>query len=114
MALHILNFSVDPPDASPDGVPEDLSYNEMESVLEIVLEEVADIENAIPEQEDADNQGVTKFSAKSIVLYCEAQAQLEVKGAVAASSQIHLPVSGYYASAYQSPVRTQVSPPPEV
>ncbi|WP_072862493.1 hypothetical protein [Arenibacter palladensis] len=55
MALHILNLSVDVQDPQPEGVPEDLSYNDMESVVEIILEQVLGIENAIPEYEEDDS-----------------------------------------------------------
>lgn len=55
MALHILNCSVDAPDFSPEDVPEDLSYNDMESVAEIILEKFFDFENAIIEQEENDS-----------------------------------------------------------
>jgi hypothetical protein len=55
LALHILNFSVDTPDLQIDHVSEDLSYNDMESVIEIFLEQVLDIDNAIAEHDEQDN-----------------------------------------------------------
>lgn len=54
LLLQLLNISVDAPDPFPEDVPEDLSYNEQESLVEIILEEVLDIENAIPEYDDYD------------------------------------------------------------
>ncbi len=54
-ALHILNVSVDPPDPEPEWVPEDLSVNEMESISEIICEQILHIDNAFPEQDDQDN-----------------------------------------------------------
>jgi len=59
MAVHIFNFSVDTPDAQPDFVPEDLTYNDMESVVEIVLENLLGIQDAIAEHDenDADDGG---------------------------------------------------------
>src|ERR1035437_7142030 len=54
-ALHILNVSVDPPDPDPEWVPEDLSVNEMESISEIICEQILHIDNAFPEQDDQDN-----------------------------------------------------------
>jgi len=58
MALHIINCCVDTPDLQPDGEPEDLSINDPESVIEIVLENVFHIENAIPEHDEPDNEGL--------------------------------------------------------
>jgi hypothetical protein len=54
MALHILNYSVDTPDAQPDYIPEDLTYNDMESILEVLLENVFGIQNAIAEHDEND------------------------------------------------------------
>jgi hypothetical protein len=48
---------VDTPDPQPENVPEDLTYNDMESVVEIVLEQVLDINNAIAEKDDTDTDG---------------------------------------------------------
>ncbi len=54
-AIQILNCSVDAPDVKPEHVAENLAYNEMESVIEIVLEKGLEIKNAIPEHDDNDN-----------------------------------------------------------
>ena len=54
MAAQILNCSVDMPDIQPDYIPENLSYNDMESIIEIVLEKVFKIENAIVEYDEKD------------------------------------------------------------
>lgn len=54
-AFHILNCSVDCPDPQPSNVAEDLSYNDMESIVEILLEEGIGIINAIPEYDDDDH-----------------------------------------------------------
>lgn len=55
-ALHILNCSVDTPDPNPDSVPEDLTVNDMESIVEFVLEQVFDINNAIAEHDENDTE----------------------------------------------------------
>ena len=54
VALFMLNISIDAADATPSDVAEDLSFNEQESILEYILEEIIGIENAIPESEDND------------------------------------------------------------
>jgi hypothetical protein len=64
MALHILNCSVDTPDPQPENIPEDLSYNDMESIVEIVLEEGLNIKDAIPEADDNDDAGTSDFTLK--------------------------------------------------
>jgi hypothetical protein len=73
-ALQILNCSVDAPDLMPEHIAENLKYNEMESVIEIVLEKGLEIKNAIPEHDDNDNgndrltlkKGMDLFSHYSI------------------------------------------------
>jgi len=57
LALQVFNCSVDPPDREADGTPEDLNFNDMESVVEIVLENVFGINNAMPEHDEPDHQG---------------------------------------------------------
>lgn len=64
LALHIVNCSVDTPDPHPENVPEDLSYNDMESVVEIVLEQVLGIENALAETDDTDTNGNNSLNFK--------------------------------------------------
>jgi len=45
---------VDAPDANPDHIPEDLTYNDPESIVEIVVEGILGFENAIAEYDDPD------------------------------------------------------------
>lgn len=66
MALYLLNISVDAPDANPHAVRENLSYNDVETMTEWVLEEVLDIENAIPEHDDPDREDDESSSAKTL------------------------------------------------
>ncbi|TRX60590.1 hypothetical protein FNH22_05940 [Fulvivirga sp. M361] len=61
MALYMLNICVDSPDALPNTVPEDLSYNDQESIIEIVLEKLLGCEDAIPELDDNDSNPHTTF-----------------------------------------------------
>lgn len=68
MALHVLNFSVNPPDqhtyiTASGAVREDLSVNEMESVTEWVLEHVFGID--VAEHDELDHEGrITKSFIK--------------------------------------------------
>ena len=64
MAFYLLNICVDLPDALPSDVPEDLSYNDQESIIEIILEKVLGYEDAIPEHEDNDPDQKTTLKSK--------------------------------------------------
>ncbi len=55
IGLVILNISVDSPDFNKK-FPEDLSLNDQESIVEIVIEKILGFEDAIPEYEDSDNE----------------------------------------------------------
>lgn len=56
MGLYLLNISVDTADPNPDHIPEDLSFNDQESIIEIVLEKILGYEDAIKEYDDHDNE----------------------------------------------------------
>lgn len=54
LTLHILNLSVDAVDMFPYSVREDVSFNEIESIAEFVLEDILHIQNALPEHDEED------------------------------------------------------------
>lgn len=54
-AVHIFNLSVDPRDIKPAFIPEDLTINDIESLVEFFAEEVFDLKNAFAEHDEADD-----------------------------------------------------------
>lgn len=64
LSLYFLNISVDPSDITPSSRSEDLSINEQESVIELVVESFMGYEDAIEEQDDNDVEEHTKFNLK--------------------------------------------------
>lgn len=56
MGLYLLNISVDTADPNPQHIPEDLSFNDQESIVEIVVEKILGYENAIEEYDDHDTE----------------------------------------------------------
>jgi hypothetical protein len=65
MGVFLLNISVDTADPNPEHIPEDLSINDQESIIEIVLEKVLGYEDAIKEYDDHDTEEHTKkFNVK--------------------------------------------------
>ena len=63
LAIYCLNISVDTADLNPNYVLEDLSINDQESIIEIVLEKFLGIENAIPEVDDNDKDDHSKSNS---------------------------------------------------
>jgi hypothetical protein len=71
MGLYLLNISVDKADPEPEYIPEDLSFNDQESIVEIVVEKVLGFENAIKEYDDHDTeQHNKKKNVKIDLLQC--------------------------------------------
>lgn len=60
MGLYFLNISVDAPDPFPEHISEDLTINDQESIIEIVLEKILGYENAVPEHDDNDVEDHTQ------------------------------------------------------
>ena len=55
LALHFLNLSIDSKDPNPDCIPEDLSFNDIESIAEFVTEIVFGWHNAFQEHDERDS-----------------------------------------------------------
>jgi hypothetical protein len=61
LALYFLNIAVDPTDAIYYDRSESASTNNQESIIELVIEKALGFEDAIPEQNDNDDQGGSVF-----------------------------------------------------
>jgi hypothetical protein len=68
LAAYTLNFSIDPRDAQPQGVAEDLAFNDIESFYEFLLEGVAGIDNAVEEHEEHDQEDGGALDFKEVYL----------------------------------------------
>jgi hypothetical protein len=56
LAVYLLNISIDPRDITTTWQKEDLRINEIESIIELVAEEMLDNDDVIPEHEDPDGE----------------------------------------------------------
>lgn len=77
LTVEVLNLSIDPPDLRPYH-PEDLSVNDIESIAELVLENVFGVQNAVKELEDQDTPDGSPFTLK-VDLYSSLSAKLHPK-----------------------------------
>ncbi len=66
LAVHIFNFSIDSRDAQPDNIAEDLSYNDIESFHEFLLENIFGLTDAIAEHDEHDSSDGSSFELKKI------------------------------------------------
>lgn len=71
MGLYLLNISADSPDANPNHIPEDLSFNDQESIIEIVVEKMLGYENAIKEYDDNDTEDHNNKTSLNIDLIAQ-------------------------------------------
>lgn len=56
MGLYLLNICVDTADPNPQYIAEDLTFNDQESIIEIIVEKVLGFEDAIDEYDDCDTE----------------------------------------------------------
>ena len=68
MGLLLLNISVDTADPNPNHIPEDLSFNDQESIIEILFEKVLGYKEAFKEYDDNDSQEHNKKTTIKIEL----------------------------------------------
>ena len=62
----MLNICVDNPDGHPNHIPEDLSVNDQESLIEIFIEKILGYEDAIAEYDDPDPEEHNKSKKSRI------------------------------------------------
>lgn len=60
MGLYLLNISVDTADPNHEHIPEDLTINDQESIIEIIVEHILGYEDAIKEYDDNDTEDHNK------------------------------------------------------
>lgn len=112
VALYLLNCSIDAPDFYPDKLPEDLSFNEQESILEVIIEKALGFEDAIDEYDDNDSKNEQVLKKNTLSNYFEL-----VKHSRDKSEHIGTHQKNRF-SRYQFPISSTLieiqSPPPEV
>ena len=113
MALHILNFSIDNPHTLFEHNKVQANFNEVDSVVELVLEDVFNIENAIPEHH-AKTPITHKFNAKKVVWLFEQTIPFYFKEPAVLNFKPAVTTTFYSHEIYNSPLLTLFSPPPQV
>jgi hypothetical protein len=108
MALHILNICVDTPDVQSETVPEDLTINDMESIVEIVLEKGFKIDNAISEHDEPDENDAGNFEMiKDFKLY-SSPVTTRFLSPVSIVPKASIPYNDFHYSSFIN----EISPPP--
>jgi len=69
-AIHVFNTSIDPTDIRSKSESEDLAINDIETLTELVAENILHIENAVPEHDEKDSEE-GKIDTTTIFVFCE-------------------------------------------
>lgn len=68
MGFYMLNISIDTTDPTPSYLPEDLSFNDQESIVELVVEQFLGYQDSIAEYDDNDTEDYGKKKNVSLSL----------------------------------------------
>lgn len=107
MAFQFFNLSVDAPDTQSDCIPEDITFNDQESFVELIVEKVLGYENAIEEHDDADDDSPELEINKQFKLYTNLLPKINF-----ASSYIDLHHNTPFKEKTLSDFFREINPPP--
>ncbi len=111
MGLYLLNLSVDPVDTTPHYIPEDLSVNDQESVIELIVEQLFGFENAFQEFDDHDTHEHSKKAPIKIDLMTPYKVDSEPKVFITLKKKLQFPdLSAAVLTGFQK----LDSPPPNI
>lgn len=111
MGLYLLNISVDTADLKPKHIPEDLSFNDQESIIEIVLEKVLGYEDAIKEYDDNDTEDHNTLTITKINLINRYLNDINIKQLfIETKRQKFLDLNAYFTNGFHQ----LDTPPPKI
>lgn len=111
MGLYLFNISVDSADFNPNYIPEDLSFNDQESIIEIVIEKILGFEDAIKEADDCDaDDHCSKKSGKIDIFPIKNHSSKIAKSSLQRDRQKFPCHNSYLTSGFQQ----LDSPPPKI
>lgn len=111
MGLYLFNLSADTADPQPAHIPEDLSINDQESIIEIFVEKILGYEDAIQEYDDADTDESNKKTTVSIDLIVPHTVDSGLKHSLFETTKVNFPdYKAYLANGFQK----LDTPPPKI
>ena len=111
LSLYLLNISVDSADPYAEYFKEDLSINDQESIIEIVVEKIIGYENAIKEYDDNDSENQNKSNNSQIDLITHFANSSTIKELISESFKQILPE---YCKVLTSGFQKLTTPPPQI
>lgn len=111
IGLYLFNISVDTTDPHPQQIPEDLTINDQESIVEIILEEILNYEDAIKEYDDHDSEDHNKKANVKIDIIAQYAIDSNNKQTLSESSQQKF---FNYESSLTKGFQKLATPPPKI
>ncbi|MDI9256199.1 hypothetical protein [Flavobacterium sedimenticola] len=111
LAAYLLNISVDAPDVLSNKA-EDLTFNDQESVIEIVVEKILDFENSIQELDDNDTEQQSPIKKNLQIDYYILQSN--IPESLLHNPSFSDPVCLWKSQEVKSLFSENTNPPPEV
>ena len=109
LALHFLNVSIDAPDRNPEYVAENLSINDQESIVELIVEKVFSMDNVFIEYDYTDHEDHTKKSNTKFEWITYNLLSFSISNVETVDS----PVLSAYHETLLDGHKKQISPPPK-
>lgn len=109
IAILIFNYSIDIPDEFGDEVVENLAFNDIESITELVLEVFMGIENAVPEHDEDDSEDGYKSAKKIDFSVLQKKSINEMNCLVVSQNKYH---TSYFLNFFENPfLSAEIKPP---
>jgi hypothetical protein len=109
MALHLFNLSIDSKDLNPDNIPEDLTFNDIESITEFVTEVVFGCLDAFQEYDEHDDNNIRAINFYKLFYSNQSVTAAHHIFSFALSSKFHIRSD----DPILAPVKDIHSPPPK-
>ncbi|MGF7218188.1 hypothetical protein GGR92_004365 [Spirosoma lacussanchae] len=116
MAFYVINVSIDAPDGyvtpnSRGEYREDLSFNEIESFSELVLETIFGIQDAVPEHDESDEE---EDQVSKIFVDWSVPGPVVMYEFAASAGFVTVPVQAFTHTIYRSRSTDINTPPPQI
>ena len=109
MGLYLLNISADMADPHPAHIPENLSINDQESIIEVVVEQILGYEDVFQEYDDPDTEGNNKKTTAGIDIIVQLIADSVIEHSFIEAGKVYFPdYSAYLTTGFQ---KLDIPPP---
>jgi hypothetical protein len=113
LSVQILNVSIDTKDSYSTNLPEDLEFNDQESIVEFILEKCFKIENAIQEHDENDQEDGGSIDFQKNTLHLDQHLKVSILVLSGILNSYHKSSFLYLNSFFKSLYLDIIAPPPK-